>query len=35
MKVSVPLAKIILPPLGTTAAASAIDGVIQKKKTWL
>ena len=31
MKVSVPLAKNILAPLGITAAASAIDGAIQKK----
>ena len=31
MKVAVPLAKNILAPLGITAAASAIDGGIQKK----
>ena len=31
MKVAVPLAKHILAPLGITAAASAIDAVIQKK----
>ena len=31
MKVAVPLAKKILAPLGTTAAASAIDAGIQKK----
>ena len=31
MKVAVPLAKYILAPLGITAAASAIDVVIQKK----
>ena len=31
MKVAVPLAKNILAPLGVTAAASAIDGAIQKK----
>ena len=31
MKVAVPLAKDILAPLGITAAASAIDGAIQKK----
>ena len=31
MKVAVPLAKIFLAPLGITAAASAIDGAIQKK----
>ena len=31
MKVAVPLAKHILASLGTTAAASAIDAVIQKK----
>ena len=32
MKVSIPLAKNILAPLGITAAASAIDAGIQKKK---
>ena len=32
MKVAIPLAKNILAPLGTTAAASAIDAGIQKKK---
>ena len=31
MKVAVPLAKNVLAPLGITAAASAIDGTIQKK----
>ena len=31
MKVAVPIAKNILPPLGITAVASAIDGAIQKK----
>ena len=31
MKVAVPLAKNILPPLGLTAASSAIDAGIQKK----
>ena len=31
MKVAVPLAKNILAPLGVTAAATAIDAVIQKK----
>ena len=31
MKVAVPLAKNMLAPLGVTAAASAIDGGIQKK----
>ena len=31
MKVAVPLAKNILPPLGITAAASAIHAAIQKK----
>ena len=31
MKVAVPLAKNIFAPLGITAAASAIDGAIQKK----
>ena len=35
MKVTIPLAKNILAPLGITAAASAIDAWIQKKKnTW-
>ena len=32
MKIAVPLAKNILAPLGITAAASAIDSGIQKKK---
>ena len=32
MKVAVPLAKNVLAPLGITAAASAIDAGIQKKK---
>ena len=31
MKAAVPLAKNVLAPLGITAAASAIDGAIQKK----
>ena len=31
MKVAVSLAKHVLPPLGITAAASAIDAEIQKK----
>ena len=31
MKVAIPLAKNVLAPLGTTAAASAIDAGIQKK----
>ena len=31
MKVAVPLAKNFLASLGITAAATAIDGVIQKK----
>ena len=31
MKVAVPLAKNMLAPLGITAAASAIDGAIQKR----
>ena len=31
MKVALPLAKIVLAPLGLTAAMSAIDGSIQKK----
>ena len=35
MKITVPLATNILVPLGITAAASAIDAGIQKrKKTW-
>ena len=36
IKVATPLAKNILAPLGITAAASAIDAGIQKKKknTW-
>ena len=36
MKVATPLAKTVLAPLETTAAASAIDAGIQKKtkKTW-
>ena len=33
MKVTIPLAKNILPPLGITPAASATDAAIQKK-TW-
>ena len=32
MKVAIPLAKNVLTPLGITAAASAIDAGIQKKK---
>ena len=32
MKVTIPLAKNILTPLGITTAASAIDAGIQKKK---
>ena len=32
MKVAMPLAKNVLEPLGLTAAMSAIDGSIQKKK---
>ena len=32
MKVAMPLAKNVLAPLGLTAAMSAIDGSIQKKK---
>ena len=32
MKIEIPLAKNVLPPLGITAAASAIDAGIQKKK---
>ena len=36
MKLVIPLAKNALAPLGITAAASAIDAEIQKKKkkTW-
>ena len=34
MKVAIPLAKSVLAPLRITAAASAIDAGIQKKKTW-
>ena len=36
IKVAIPLAKNVLAPLGITAAASAIDAGIQKKKknTW-
>ena len=34
MKVAIPLAKKVLAPLRITAAASAIDAVIQKKNTW-
>ena len=32
MKVAIPLAKTVLPPLGKKAAASAIDAGIPKKK---
>ena len=32
MKITIPLAKNVLAPLGITAAASAIDAGIQKKK---
>ena len=35
MKVAIPLAKRVLATLGITAAASAIDVGIQRKKTWL
>ena len=34
MKIAIPLAKNVLARLGITAAASAIDTGIQKKKTW-
>ena len=34
MKVAIPLAKNVLAPLGITAAASAIDAGIQKKKIY-
>ena len=32
MKIATPLAKSILTPLGITAAASAIEAGVQKKK---
>ena len=36
MKAAIPLAKNVLAPLGITAAASAIDaGIQKKKKTWI
>ena len=35
MKIAVPLAKNVLAPLGITAAASAIDAGIQKKKNYM
>ena len=35
MKVAVPLVKNVLAPLGITAAASAIDAWIQKKKKYM
>ena len=35
MKVAVPLAKNVLAPLGITAAASALDAGIQKKKKYM
>ena len=34
MKVTVPLAKNVLAPLGISAAISAIDGSIKKKDAW-
>ena len=34
MKVSMPLAKNVLAPLGLTAVMSAIDGSIKKKDVW-
>ena len=34
MKVAIPLAKNVLASLGITAAASAIDAGVQKKKAW-
>ena len=34
MKVAIPLAKNVLAPLGMTAAVSAVNAGIQKKKTW-
>ena len=35
MKLAVPLAKNILAPLGITAAASAIDAGVKKKKKYM
>ena len=32
MKVAIPVAKYVLAPLGITAAASATDAEVQKKK---
>ena len=34
MEVAISLAKNVLAPLGLTAAMSAIDRSIQKKKSW-
>ena len=34
MKVTVPLAKNVLAPLGISAAISAVDGSIKKKDAW-
>ena len=34
MKVAVPLAKNVLPPLGISAAMSATDESIKKKDAW-
>ena len=35
MEVAIPLVKNVLAPLGITAAASAIDAGIQKKKKYM
>ena len=34
IKVAIPLSKNVLAPLGITAAASAIDAGIEKKRFW-
>ena len=34
MKITIPLAKNVLAPLGITAASWAVDAGIQKKNTW-
>ena len=35
MKVAIPVAKYVLAPLGITAAASATDAEVQKKKKYM
>ena len=35
MKVAIPIAENVLAPLGITAAASAVDAGIQKKKKYM